>query len=343
MKRSSALETILGPADGRKRRGFRVVQGAVIALFTGMTAFSPSSQAALSVDTIADCTVATSDPLGPCPSSRERQSSGDENVPWDGTPVVANASNGYAGTQSQAYAQAKYGVLKVTGHSEATGGLPSNQYNIGTAYGWATWNDQININSDGLARDTPAILTVNFAIGGGFTRQGELSVNPGAFDGFSSATQATWDVYVWDAHMYGSHDGATFVIGGHDDNWLDGVAAPGIFGGFSISAPILLGETFDIRMELSGRAAAIAYGQYTRAWSDFDLGQSAYWGGIADVTVDGASVPFTLTSQSGHDWTQSSIPSAVPLPAAVWLFGSALLGLIGVGRRRGAERPTTTG
>jgi len=34
--------------------------------------------------------------------------------------------------------------------------------------------------------------------------------------------------------------------------------------------------------------------------------------------------------------TLSVSPAAVPLPAAVWLFGSGLLGLIGVGRRRAA-------
>ena len=30
----------------------------------------------------------------------------------------------------------------------------------------------------------------------------------------------------------------------------------------------------------------------------------------------------------------SPAPAAVPLPAAVWLFGSGLLGLVGVARRR---------
>jgi hypothetical protein len=41
---------------------------------------------------------------------------------------------------------------------------------------------------------------------------------------------------------------------------------------------------------------------------------------------------FTLSAQGD---LQYSIPGgAVPLPAAVWLFGSGLLGLIGVGRRR---------
>jgi len=30
----------------------------------------------------------------------------------------------------------------------------------------------------------------------------------------------------------------------------------------------------------------------------------------------------------------SAVPAAVPLPAAAWLFGSGLLGLIGVARRK---------
>ena len=33
-------------------------------------------------------------------------------------------------------------------------------------------------------------------------------------------------------------------------------------------------------------------------------------------------------------WTPSSPPNPVPVPAAVWLFGSGLLGLIGISRRK---------
>ena len=35
-------------------------------------------------------------------------------------------------------------------------------------------------------------------------------------------------------------------------------------------------------------------------------------------------------------WTYSSAPVTVPIPAAVWLFGSGLLGLIGMARRKKA-------
>jgi len=36
----------------------------------------------------------------------------------------------------------------------------------------------------------------------------------------------------------------------------------------------------------------------------------------------------------GLDLRLELTPSAVPIPAAVWLFGSGLLGLVGVMRRR---------
>jgi len=44
-------------------------------------------------------------------------------------------------------------------------------------------------------------------------------------------------------------------------------------------------------------------------------------------------VPFTLALAGGH----VDAPAAVPVPAAAWLFGSGLMGLVGVARRRKAR------
>jgi hypothetical protein len=44
----------------------------------------------------------------------------------------------------------------------------------------------------------------------------------------------------------------------------------------------------------------------------------------------------TLSSNGTLTVSSGSTPPPVPLPAAVWLFGSGLLGLLGVGRRRAA-------
>jgi len=54
-----------------------------------------------------------------------------------------------------------------------------------------------------------------------------------------------------------------------------------------------------------------------------DLSITGLWGGMlgADASVVGS---FNL----------NSAPSAVPVPAAVWLFGTGLIGLVGVGKRK---------
>jgi hypothetical protein len=50
------------------------------------------------------------------------------------------------------------------------------------------------------------------------------------------------------------------------------------------------------------------------------------------------SISFTHTSENWHGFTVGvtgvSSPSEIPVPAAVWLFGSGLLGLVGVAKRK---------
>ena len=57
-----------------------------------------------------------------------------------------------------------------------------------------------------------------------------------------------------------------------------------------------------------------------------------------DTTVfSGGDVDLSWSASSPGDWTRmitAFSPAAVPVPAAVWLFGSGLLGLVGVARRK---------
>lgn len=72
-----------------------------------------------------------------------------------------------------------------------------------------------------------------------------------------------------------------------------------------------------------------------------DLNTSGYaWNGSYDAnyidtlhTFVMSSTPgVVITSESGHDYSPTA--NVVPIPAAGWLFGSGLLGLIGVARRK---------
>ncbi len=50
--------------------------------------------------------------------------------------------------------------------------------------------------------------------------------------------------------------------------------------------------------------------------------------------VDAYTLQVTLHATVPGDWFRVVTVSSVPVPAAVWLFGSGLLGLVGVARRR---------
>ncbi len=94
--------------------------------------------------------------------------------------------------------------------------------------------------------------------------------------------------------------------------------------------------------QLNSNGAAKAYQQCSTCTlfpgeflTSANFENTIYWGGISSITVN--DVPLTnyqLISASGADYRYATAP--VPLPAAVWLFGSGLLGLIGIARRKKA-------
>ena len=63
--------------------------------------------------------------------------------------------------------------------------------------------------------------------------------------------------------------------------------------------------------------------------------------GLPDVNYNGGlNISFSTTANMGNQFTSNTIFSGdvinqpVPIPTAVWLFGSGLLGLVGIARRR---------
>lgn len=57
-----------------------------------------------------------------------------------------------------------------------------------------------------------------------------------------------------------------------------------------------------------------------------------FTGQVVTMDIGGA----VTGGQSGNQWQQLSFSGQVPVPAAAWLFGSALVGLAGVARRKAA-------
>jgi hypothetical protein len=121
---------------------------------------------------------------------------------------------------------------------------------------------------------------------------------------------------------------ASYTAGGKVYNWLDGSTAGNVWGpttGGNGGSTDLSGQEFD--------QAGIALGTTNTLYgltgnSGPGQVQSYILGTDITVAADG-------TLKVGYTGGNPGGPS-VPLPAAVWLLGSGLLGLFGVGRRRAA-------
>ena len=92
---------------------------------------------------------------------------------------------------------------------------------------------------------------------------------------------------------------------------------------------------------LTSEAYVVTPGFRDALAQDFEGGEytDIYWfdaplDGTSIATGELASTIFGIFDECCNPTSFTATPSAVPLPAAAWLFGSALLGLAGVGKRR---------
>ena len=143
---------------------------------------------------------------------------------------------------------------------------------------------------------------------------GSVPGNPDASD-ISSITGVTVDLYYKNDHP--SAEEGPFASS-YDTTYTNSPSDPedaliGYTGGSSISCP----ECFLL----------VKDGNQDPIWYIFDIGT---WNGTDDIVLNG------FWPAQGAISHVSIYGSAVPVPAAVWLFGSGLLGLIGIARRKKA-------
>lgn len=252
-----------------------------------------------------------------------------------GPSATGYTSNLVPGSAASGYGQASYGALHASAFSAATtAGFVTEMRGQGTA----GWFDTITFSSPTLTGQ--AFARASFSLNGGLSSySGATAVGAFGNSTVSAIVRIDGGTVFSTTGQLVSRNGAITT-----NNMSRGVALNGAYYGmdpvtsltgiFSFDIPFVFGTPFWMHADLTAftQALASATGDQASAYSNF--GSSGYWGGISGVHLADGTVlsGYNLSSQSGFNWNNAYSP--VPVPAAAWLFGSGLLGLIGIARRK---------
>ena len=233
----------------------------------------------------------------------------------------SNAGEHFRG-DAAANALAAFGVLKVGGVARTEFywndgvGIPAS-YFVTDAHSNASFSDYLTF--DGQPAGTHGVLAFDVLLRGD-------QVNTGAGPWGVAASQWQFDLRV-DGQPFQAYRHATLAVN-PTDGWTVTVVDSGdAFSLHRYEVPIVFGWPVSMNAKLEGWASALAYvyGADASFEASYDLARSAYWGGIASVTVDGEAVAFGVSSASGTDYRSSLIPVPEPASAALLLLGLAAL------------------
>lgn len=256
--------------------------------------------------------------------------------------VGYNSSN-VPGLAASGSAQALFGALHASAFSAAANpgiGLTAETRGQGVAI----WSDRLTISNPTLT-GSAAFAHATFSLSGGLN---SLSAPAGAAGNSTIGASIRINgapVFSTTGQLV-SRNGAITTNEVNRGQAVNGAfqidPVTGLTGNFSFDIPFVFGTPFQMMADLTAFTQALASfpGNESSAASNF--GSSGLWGGISEVHLADGTVlsGHSLSSDSGFDWNNAfaslPVPSAIPVPGTVWLFGAGLLGLIGVARRKKA-------
>ena len=105
-----------------------------------------------------------------------------------------------------------------------------------------------------------------------------------------------------------------------------------------LTAPFTFGEEFYLYVDFFSSASLtdLSTGGFTGQTAFINMLDTAIMSDIVVKDSNDDVTPFTLSTASGAALFDELAPSEVPIPPAFWLFGSGLLGLVGIARRKKA-------
>lgn len=261
----------------------------------------------------------------------------DFNQNFDPSSASAAAISPHAGASADAFAD--FGVIKAMAQQNSSGGGF-----VGAGFAEGKWTEIMTLSS-GSFNGQKAHITIGITLQGFISSTGtgrgavNLDFNIGLGNGLT--INGAWDS--------DTPDNATgFPLSGLN------ISGSSLFYSniHDVTAEITLGNSFVVSEVLV--ASASKNGCQTTAACllsgsgtvDVDFGHTSYWDGIKSISVLNTTTGlfeskdvsfFSLVGNSGVDYSQSFVPAAVPVPAAIWLFAPGL-GCLAAAQRRRVDR-----
>lgn len=265
----------------------------------------------------------------------------------NGGPVWAYDSNypssvtgsTLAYTYATAWSSVRTAGIHLNAWSSSTA-LGGDTYSYSEAYASGDFSDQFVLNSPNAATGSSGLATVAFSVSGSLRDSfwGPDATGNNSLWGRSNAEWRAGFILRDAANQGLAWEGFQRQSDLNGTSDLMGNAVPGTF---LFTMPVVFGQALNLRIYGTVIANSSAHNSYGAtnlseiyATGEASFGNTIAWGGIVDLR-DANGVAITdfsaLSATSGFDYTNAYV-SAVPIPAAAWLFGSGLLGLLGMTR-----------
>lgn len=268
----------------------------------------------------------------------------------DGSPVSAGNTNyphsvtgsSLAYTYATAWSLVQTAGIHLDAWSTSSAhGGDTRGYSEATASG--SFSDQFPLNSPSVVAGSSGVATVAFLVSGSLQNsfwgpdatgnnwlwgRSNAQWRAGFILRDAAANQGPqWEGFQWQSDLNGTSE-------------LMGNAVPGTF---LFTMPVVFGQL--LNLQIYGTVLANSSTQNSYATTNISvvdatgrasLGNTIAWGGIVDLRdANGALITdfSALSATSGFDYANAYV-SAVPVPTAAWLFGTGLLGLVGMAQRK---------
>ena len=268
-----------------------------------------------------------------------------------GAPLIARSDYTYpdsllGSSSAGSFSSAEAGALHVSAEASAGVNAPRNtQYvTTGNANAVAAYSDRFIVHSLNQLDGARGTMTVALGIDGTLTGGGDGSpIGSGSNGGWSGTSWWQVSAQISSTFNEGGYGGIHQIFGHNLSANQAGSSqtGPNTFGDQYLTFDFIFGSSIYINLRAEVSASSGASNNFHSASSyassfSADLSHTVSWGGITDIRDANGNLVSSysaLSDATGYNYAQAYV-APVPLPSSIWLFGTGILGFLGLKSRK---------